>query len=110
MIRKICTLILGIAISLSASAAQNSRRELPSFFYDSYIGLGTGYGKFNFTNDQMTAGYSAHKIDNQRGVARIYIGHYVTPYLAIQISLMRPFRWIEYSSIQNNEGSSRREF
>ena len=95
-LRVIVTLALAL-IALTAYSAQDSRRQLPSFFYDSYIGLNAGFAKFNYTNDQITPGFSAGKIENKRCAARIFIGHYITPYLAVQISLMRPYCWVYYS-------------
>jgi len=95
-------------ITLSTQAAQDPRRQLPSFFYHSYIGLNIGYSKINYTNKQLASGYQAFKIENQSAGARIFIGHYFTPYLAAQLSLMRPFLWTYYSEIVGDHAPENR--
>ena len=111
MLKKIC-FIIALAMSFpvfAGQSTQNSRTQLPSFFYNSYIGANVGFGKFNFTNTQLTEGFHAGRIENTRYGARVFIGHYLTPYLAIQLSLMRPFRWIYYYDLQGPHATRARQ-
>lgn len=84
--------------------AQNEdpRTKLPDFFYNSSIGVNVGYSKFAFDQSNLAPGFTASDVINTRAGIRATIDHYFYPYLAMQISLMRPFLWVHYLNVNGD--------
>lgn len=73
---------------------------MPPIFSESYLGLSVGWPNFPFTQDNLVNGFTAQKIESPNVAPRIFIGHFLNPYLAAQISLMRPIQWVRFSGVQ----------
>ncbi len=84
-------------------ALTHSRADIPDTFKKSYIGLSIGWIDIPFTNQYLNHGLSARKIETPNIAPRIFIGHFFTPNIAIQMSLMRPIKWIYFRGIQYPE-------
>lgn len=111
MCRKYCKwLLLAIFACCTHAFAQNQykddRSQLPAFFRNSYVGLTVGYPDFGFTNVNLENNFIATRIQNPYVGLRLYLGHYFNPYIALQLSLMRPIRWVHYSGILPNISNS----
>ncbi|MCX7125739.1 MAG: acyloxyacyl hydrolase [Gammaproteobacteria bacterium] len=93
------------AIILSATAATTEeyspgkRAQLPSELNNTYIGMGAGYTDFPFSNTDLINGFQAQSFTNPSFGLNIFIGHYFNPYLAAEISLMRPVQWAYANNI-----------
>jgi len=99
-------LIFLLVASCQAVGAATDRTQLPAFFHNSYLGLSAGYADFGFTNAQLEPHLHATSIQTERTSLKVYGGHYFNPYLALQLSLMRPIQWVKYKGIYASESSN----
>lgn len=86
---------LGMILSTQAETryAPDDRAQLPAALDNSYFGMGAGYTNIPFSNKNLINGFQATSFTNPTFGLNIFIGHYVNPYLATEISLMRPIKW-----------------
>ena len=92
-------LIVCLLARCQAVCAAAERTQVPALFHHSYFGLSAGYADFGFTNAQLTPPLHATSIQTERASLKVYGGHYFTPYLALQLSLMRPIQWVKYTGV-----------
>lgn len=86
---------LGTILSAQAETryAPDDRAQLPAALNNSYFGMGAGYTDIPFSNKNLINGFQATSFTNPTFGLNIFIGHYFNPYLAAEISLMRPIKW-----------------
>src|SRR6266446_589837 len=89
-----------------AVCAATDRTQLPALFHNSYIGLSAGYADFGFTDAQLAPHLHSASIQKERPSLKVYGGHYFNPYLAVQLSLMRPIQWVRYHGIYAPESAN----
>ncbi len=92
--------------NLFAAATTDDRTQLPGIFQNSYVGVDLAYLDFAYSNADLNAGYSAGQIKNNLIGASVYAGHYFNPYLALQLSYMRPGPWVKFTNVTNNAGAT----
>lgn len=98
-------LALSVALCLTL-CAPDDRGQLPGVFHGSYIGLTAGFGAFSFTDAYLTPGLHSTRITNDRATVQVSVGHYFTPHLALQLSLMRPILWVQYRGVYASNSSN----
>lgn len=69
------------------------REQLPPSLNHTYLGFGGGYTSFPFSNQYFLNGIHAASFTNPSFGLNVFIGHYFNPYLAAEVSLMRPIKW-----------------
>src|SRR5438093_168856 len=89
-----------------AVGAAADRTQLPASFHNSYLGLSAGYADFGFTDAQLESHLHSTSIQKERTSLKVYGGHYFNPYLALQLSLMRPIQWVKYKVIYSPESAN----
>lgn len=93
------TLFVGFicAFTVAASAETkyypDERSQLPAALNNSYLGMGAGYTDFPYSNSSLINGIRAVSFTNPTFGLNVFLGHYFNPYLAAEISLMRPIKW-----------------
>jgi opacity protein-like surface antigen len=90
--------ILFFAYHSSADAA-DSRRKIPDIFQHSYLGFDLGYGDYHYDRFDLLPQFQARSKAYEHKVYHLYLGHYFNPYLALQISLMRPYYRLSSQSL-----------
>lgn len=98
--------ILATLALFPAVCPAQDRTQLPLFLQDSYFGIDFGYGAFGFSNANLAPGFAATTIQNDRATIRISAGHYFEPFLAVQLTLMRPILWIQYDGVYSPRSSN----
>lgn len=97
LLKKIILLSYCFGTLASAGAetryAPDDRAQLPAALNNSYFGMGAGYTDIPFSNRHLINGFQATSFKNPSFGLNIFIGHYFNPYLAAEISLMRPIKW-----------------
>src|SRR3990167_1598897 len=95
--KKIILLSSCLGVFLSAQAethhTPDDRAQLPAALNNSYCGMGAGYTDIPFSNSNLIYAFQATSFTNPAFGLNIFIGHYFNPYLAAEISLMRPVEW-----------------
>ena len=86
--------------------AAADRTQLPAFFQNSYIGFSAGYADFGFTDANLESHLHSTSIQKERISLKVYGGHYFNPYLAVQLSLMRPIYWVKYQGVYSPDSSN----
>lgn len=71
----------------------DAREHFPAAFRNSYVGFGADYTNIPYANKHLINGFRAQSFTNPSFGLNVYIGHFFNPYLAAQISLMRPIKW-----------------
>lgn len=103
--RKIILATALTCLSISSIAATHyppeKREQLPSGLNNSYFGMGAGYTSFPYNNSSLTNGFRANRFNTPTFGLNVYLGHYFNPYLAAQVSLMRPMKWAYAYGIAN---------
>lgn len=103
---KIILSVLLSSIILSAHAATHyqpgKRAQLPSAFINSYFGMGIGYTDIPFSNKNLLNNFQARSFSNPSVGLNAFVGHYFNPYIAAQISLMRPIKWAYANNVSGS--------
>jgi len=105
---KSATIVLLSIITLSSQAttqkeyAPGERAQLPPELNNTYVGMGAGYTSFPYSNSDLINGFQAQSFTNPHFGLNVFIGHYFNPYLAAEISLMRPIEWAYANNLVNN--------
>lgn len=90
-----------ISVLAKAEYAPQKREQLPAALDDTYFGMGAGYTNIPFSNSNLINGFTANHFKNPTSGLNIYIGHYFNPYIAAEISLMRPIKWSYAYGVEN---------
>lgn len=97
LFRKLIVVFFLATIILATEAATQyspgKRAQLPVSFNHSYFGMGAGYTDIPFSNHDLTNGIQATSFTNPEVGLNVFIGHFFNPYVAGEISLMRPIQW-----------------
>lgn len=97
--KSVNTLLISCIFAFTASAHAETkyypdqRTQLPAALNNSYIGLGAAYTDFPFSNRNLINGIQATSFTNPTFGLTLFLGHYFNPYVAGEISLMRPIKW-----------------
>lgn len=76
------------------------RAQLPPELNQTYMGFGAGYTDIPYSNSDLINGIRATSFKNPSFGLNVFIGHFFNPYLAAQVSLMRPVKWAYANGIQ----------
>ncbi len=98
--------IIFLLLAICHSVFAADRTQLPEFFQNSYIGFSAGYADFGFTDANLESNLHSTSIQKDRISLKVYLGHYFNPYLALQLSLMRPINWVKYKGIYSPDSSN----
>ncbi|PIZ03383.1 MAG: hypothetical protein COY58_09475 [Gammaproteobacteria bacterium CG_4_10_14_0_8_um_filter_38_16] len=82
----------------------DKRAQLPKALNNSYLGMGVGYTDIPYSNTNLINGFQANSFTNPSVGLNVFLGHYFNPYLAAQISLMRPIKWAYANNIPTVNG------
>ncbi|MCX7121294.1 MAG: acyloxyacyl hydrolase [Gammaproteobacteria bacterium] len=82
--------------------APDKRSQLPPELNNTYVGMGAGYTSFPYSNSDLINGFQAQSFTNPNYGLNVFIGHYFNPYLAAEVSLMRPIKWAYANNLINN--------
>jgi hypothetical protein len=75
----------------------------PVWLANSYFAFNVGWLGQSFTTRQLEPGFQASSIDTPRVAARVILfGHEFTPYLAAQLTYMRPVKFVEYRDLNGD--------
>jgi hypothetical protein len=104
--KKLKPTFLGAAFLLlsAASLAGDHGAQLPKVLSSAYIGISSGYLNTPFSNKNLQNGFTASSITHPHAAARVTIGTQLNPKLALQISLLRPIKWVHYNNIKGEGG------
>jgi hypothetical protein len=85
---------------------EDTRTQYPPFLANSYVSVNAGALLHPLSRRQLEPGFDAGSIAAPRAAARVaLLGHEVTPWLAVQLTYMRPVRFATYSDI-NGDGNA----
>ena len=86
-----------------ALRAQSTPRAYPAWVSNSYFAVNVGSLSQSFTARQLEPGFEAASIAEPRIAARVVLfGHEFTPWLAAQITYMRPVRFVTYHDVNGD--------
>lgn len=97
-----------LATTVSAVAASvtqykpDDRSQLPAALDNSYVGMGAGYTDIPYSNSDLINGFHADSFKNPSFGLNVFIGHFFNPYLAAELSLMRPVEWSYANNVVSN--------
>lgn len=95
--KKLIIILCSFGMIVSAFAnteyLPGKRAQLPPELNNTYMGFGAGYTDIPFSNNNLINGFRATSFTNPTVGLNVFIGHYFNPYLAAEISLMRPIKW-----------------
>jgi hypothetical protein len=84
----------------------DNRVQYPPGLKNAYFGVNVGAINYNFSSEQLEAGYTVESVKVPPAAVRIMLyGYQFNQYLSAQISYMRPVSWVEYRNV-NGDGSS----
>lgn len=83
----------------------DKREQLPPELNNTYMGMGIGYTDFPYSNSDLINGFQATSFTNPSVGLNVFIGHFFNPYLAAQVSLMRPIEWAYANQVTNSTSS-----
>ena len=93
--------------SAQEPASDDRRTQYPPFMINSYFTVNFGSIRYIFSGDQLAPGFRAESIDIPHLAARIDLfGHHFTKNLSMQVTYMRPARYVVYHNV-NGDGESR---
>ncbi|HEX4568747.1 MAG TPA: hypothetical protein VH138_19080, partial [Vicinamibacterales bacterium] len=93
-----------LALALTLKAQQTSSRPYPAWLRNSYFSVNVGALSQSFTARQLEAGFQAASVEEPRIAARVVLfGHEFAPWLAADITYMRPVRFVTYHDV-NGDG------
>src|SRR3990167_390983 len=93
--KKLLLFLLLLSTSLLANThyPPDHRSQLPRELNQTYLGFGIDYTHIPYSNRYLMNGVQATSFTNPTVGLNIFMGHFFNPYLAGQISLMRPIKW-----------------
>ncbi|OGT44681.1 MAG: hypothetical protein A3E82_05135 [Gammaproteobacteria bacterium RIFCSPHIGHO2_12_FULL_38_11] len=106
-LKSVAIILLSVITLTSQAATQkeyapSKREQLPPVLNNTYVGMGAGYTSFPYSNSDLINGFQAQSFSNPHVGLNVFIGHYFNPYLAAEISLMRPIERAYANNIINN--------
>ena len=81
------------AFSAVTKYAPDDRSQLPAALDQAYFGLGADYTDFPYANNNLLHGIRATSFTNPTFGLNVFLGKFFNPYIAGEISLMRPIKW-----------------
>jgi hypothetical protein len=94
-----------LALALALKAQQTPSRPYPAWLRNSYFTVNVGVLSQSFTARQLEAGFQAGSVEEPRAAVRVVLfGHEFVPWLAADITYMRPVRFVTYHDV-NGDGS-----
>jgi opacity protein-like surface antigen len=107
MINRILALLCIGFLFFGRASAQDVRAQYPGLLRKAYFGVNLGYIDYPFGNQHMAPGYTASSVQVPHLAIRItLLGYKFNEYLSGQITYMRPFNWVEYHNINNNQAKN----
>jgi hypothetical protein len=86
-----------------ALRAQTPAAAYPAWLANSYFSVNVGALSQSFTGRQLEPGFQAGSIDEPHVAARVVLfGHEFTPWLAAQITYMRPVHFVTYRDVNGD--------
>jgi len=93
-----------LALALTLKAQQTSSRPYPAWLRNSYVSVNVGVLSQSFTARQLEAGFQAAAVEEPRTAVRVVLfGHEFAPWLAADITYMRPVRFVTYHDVNGDE-------
>ncbi|PHQ80620.1 MAG: hypothetical protein COB66_04315 [Coxiella sp. (in: Bacteria)] len=107
MTRKLIIFIASSLLFINTAFAlgNDNRRQIPPVLQNTYFGLNAGYLYIPYSNSDLKNNVTAKSVDNSLIAIKVSIGHYFNKYLALQLSYLRPIRWVKYHDIQGSTHS-----
>jgi hypothetical protein len=91
-----------IALALTLGA-QTASRVYPSWLANSYFSVSVGSLSQSFSARQLEPGFQAASIHEPHAAARVVLfGHEFTPWLAAEITYMRPVQFVTYHDVNGD--------
>ena len=85
----------------------DARGQYPAFMTNSYFSFNVGAIGYLFTERQLEPGFQVESIDRPRLAVRAdFFGHHFTKHVAVQVTYMRPARFVAYNNINGNKTTS----
>jgi hypothetical protein len=86
------------------AAREDTRTQYPPFLANSYFGVNVGSLFYAFTQRQLEPGFHAGSIAAPHAAARVALfGHELTPAVSVEVTYMRPVRFVTYRNINGDE-------
>ncbi len=104
---RIVLIMLVMASTATAAIAQpaetDARTQFPAWLANSYVNVNVGVLQDAFTGRQLEPGFTAGSIDVPHAAARVVLfGHELTPFVSVQLTYMRPVRFVEYRNVNGD--------
>jgi len=94
-----------LALAVMLRAPQTSSRPYPAWLRNSYFSVNVGVLAQSFTARQLEPGFQAASVEAPRAAVRVVLfGHEFVPWLAADLTYMRPVRFVTYHDV-NGDGS-----
>jgi hypothetical protein len=91
---------------LAQQQTQGARPPVPAWLANSYFSVNIGGLSQSFTARQLEPGFKVQSIDEPHLAARVVLfGHQFTPWLAAQLSYMRPVQFVKYRNVDGDAAS-----
>jgi hypothetical protein len=101
-------LMCGAGVQPNAAGAEDTRTQYPAFLSHSYFGVSLGAIDYGFSQRQLQPGFSAPTVEVPPAAARVTLfGRELTPFLAAQVTYMRPVLYVSYRNV-NGDGARHR--
>lgn len=104
--KKLLIFILCVCVWSLNAQDFDKRAQFPKALQNSYFNICPGYIHYPFTPDHAEPGRSIDEVQIPHGAARVIIGHEFSDYFSVQLSVMRPVKWVRFNGWEGlGEGS-----
>ena len=84
--------------------AQSHGNQYPAMLKNSYFTVSSGWVQYAFSQESLNKGFAAEAITIAHPAVQVGLfGHYFSPYLAGEISYLRPVLWTRYINVNGDQ-------
>ena len=96
---------LFVFLQAGATFAQDDRSDYPLWLARGTVEFGIGDIGYLFSQRQLEPGYEVESVHVPDLAARLVLGHRFTDRLSLQLSYLRPARWVRYQNVNGDARS-----
>lgn len=104
-----CNIIKSVALSVNLLLhvmvfAQSHGIQYPAMLKNSYFTVSSGSVQYAFSDENLNKGFDAASISIAHPAVQVGLfGHYFSPYLAAEVSYLRPVLWTQYINVNGDQ-------
>lgn len=93
------------AFAESSAAPQDDRTDLPAWLARGTVDVAIGEIRYPFSARHLEDGFTAEAVDAPGLAARLSLGHQLTRRLTVNLTYLRPARWVQYRNINGDHAA-----